>query len=146
VSAATARRYYVRGNTEMGRGEYEAAAESFRAAMDMYAGFLSARLSYAVALARQGDAPRAAQVLRAGIAREERPKQRATLFLGLGDALVQGGDFFGAEDAYKQAKELVPGLSAADAGLARVHARLGRYGDSFAALLSAARATAPAAK
>ena len=142
MSATISRRYFVRAHAELARGEYEAAAESFRAAMDLFAGFLSARLSYAVALSRQGDAPRAAQVLRAGLAREERAKQRATLFLGLGDVLVQGGDFQGADDAYKQAKQLVPGLSAADAGLARVHARLGRYGDSFAALLAAARATA----
>ena len=140
MSAATARRYYVRGNTEMGRGEYEAAAESFRAAMDLHPGFVSARLSYAVALGRQGDSPRAAQVLRAGLAREERKRPRAMLFLSLGDTLIAGGDFQGAEDAFKQAKELVPGLAAAEAGLARVHARLGRYSESFAALLLAARA------
>jgi tetratricopeptide (TPR) repeat protein len=140
VSAATARRYYVRGNTEMGRGEYEAAAESFRAAMDLHPGFVSARLSYAVALGRGGDNPRAAQVLRAGLAREERPRPRAMLFLSLGDVLVAGGDFQGAEDAFKQAKELVPaGLPAADAGLAKVHARLGRYAESFGALLVAAK-------
>ena len=59
-----ARRYFVRAHAELGRGEYEAAAESFRAAMDMAPAFLSARLGYAAALVRLGDTPRAAQVLR----------------------------------------------------------------------------------
>jgi Flp pilus assembly protein TadD len=137
MSAPLARRYFVRGQTEMTRGEYEAAAESFRASMDMVPAFTSARLAYAAALVRLGDMPRAAQVLRAGLPRATTNRQRATLLQTLGDVLVCGGDFFGAEDAYKQVQEIFPDDPAPAAGLARVHAKLGRYGDAFSALLKA---------
>ncbi len=140
MSATIARRYFVRAHAELGRGEYEAAAESFRAAMDLVPTFLSARLGYAAALVRLGDTPRAAQVLRAGVARVTNDRGRAALLQMLGDVLFAGGDFFGAEDAYRQVADIVPGSAAPSAGLARVHAKLGRYADSFAALLAAARA------
>ncbi len=141
MSTTLARRYLVRAHAEMARGEHEAAAESFRAAMDMVPVFLSARLGYAAALVRLGDVPRASQVLRAGIGRTASSnRHRAALLLMLGDVLVAGGDFFGAEDAYRQVLELVPTEGAASAGLARVHAKLGRYADSFSSLLVAARA------
>jgi tetratricopeptide (TPR) repeat protein len=135
-----ARRYFVRAHAELGRGEYEAAAESFRASMDLAPAFLSSRLGYAAALVRLGDTPRAAQVLRAGLARTTFERARAALLQMLGDVLVAGGDFFGAEDAYRQVADLAASSSAPHAGLARVHAKLGRYADSFAALLIAARA------
>src|SRR5215467_14909761 len=122
MSATVARRYFVRAHGELGRGEYEAAAESFRAAMDMAPAFLSARLGYAAALVRLGDTPRAAQVLRAGMARTSSDRGRAALLQMLGDVLVAGGDFFGAEDAYRQVAEIVPDAAAPNAGLARVHA------------------------
>jgi Flp pilus assembly protein TadD len=140
MSATLARRYFVRAHTELNRGEYEAAAESFRAAMDMAPGFLSARLGYAAALVRLGDMPRAAQVLRAGIARTSTVRGQAVLLQNLGDVLIAGGDFFGAEDAYRQVADLEPGSGGPSSGLARVHAKLGRYADSFTALLAAARA------
>jgi Tfp pilus assembly protein PilF len=140
MSSALARRYFVRAHAELGRGEHEAAAESFRAAMDLVPGFLSARLGYAAALVRLGDMPRASQVLRAGLARVTTDRARAVLLQNLGDVLIAGGDFFGAEDAYRQVAEIAPGSAAPSAGLARVHAKLGRYADSFAALLVAARA------
>jgi Tfp pilus assembly protein PilF len=139
MSAALARRYFVRAHGELARGEHESAAESFRAAMDLIPGFLSARLGYAAALVRLGDMPRASQVLRAGLARVSTDRARAVILQNLGDVLIAGGDFFGAEDAYRQVLELVPSTPAASAGLARVHAKLGRYADSFAALLAAAR-------
>jgi Flp pilus assembly protein TadD len=135
-----ARRYFIRAHAELGRGEYEAAAESFRASMDMAPAFLSARLGYAAALVRLGDTPRASQVLRAGLARTTSERGRAALLQMLGDVLIAGGDFFGAEDAYRQVTDLTSSAAAPHAGLARVHAKLGRYGDSFAALLAAARA------
>jgi Flp pilus assembly protein TadD len=50
-----------------------------------------------------------------------------------------GGDFFGAEDAYRQVAELRPGEPAAAAGLARVYAKLGRYKDAFDSLAQATR-------
>jgi tetratricopeptide (TPR) repeat protein len=142
MSATIARRYFARAHGELGRGEYEAASESFRAAMDLVPGFLSARLGYAAALVRLGDTPRAAQVLRAGIARTPSARGRSALLQALGDVLIAGGDFFGAEDAYRQVGETEPGSAASQAGLARVHAKLGRYAESFSALLNAARGTA----
>jgi tetratricopeptide (TPR) repeat protein len=140
MSAAMARRYFVRGQSEMQRGEHEAATESFRAAVDIAPGFTSARLAYAAALSRLGDMPRAAQALRAGVPRAVTDRQRAALLQTLGDVLVAGGDFFGAEDAYRQVAELYPNDPAPAAGMARVHAKLGRHAESFAALLVAARA------
>jgi|KBSSwiStaDraftv2_1062776.scaffolds.fasta_scaffold59381_6 tetratricopeptide (TPR) repeat protein len=140
MSATLARRYFVRAHTELGRGEYEASAESYRAAMDLVPTFLSARIGYAAALVKLGDMPRASGVLRAGLARTTTERGRAMLLQHLGDVLVAGGDFFGAEDAYRQVAEIAPGSASPSAGLARVHAKLGRYTDSFAALLIAARA------
>lgn len=140
MSATVARRYFVRAHAELARGEHEAAAESFRAAMDLVPTFLSARLGYAAALVRLGDTPRAAQVLRAGIPRASSSRGRSALLQMLGDVLIAGGDFFGAEDAYRQVGELEPGSVAAASGLARVQAKLGRYADSFGSLLLAARA------
>jgi hypothetical protein len=62
------------------------------------------------------------------------------MYATLGDVLVLGGDFFGAEDAFNRAAE-TPGFEARVAsGLARVHARLGRYGDMAKALERAATA------
>lgn len=140
MSATLARRYFVRGHQELSRAENEAAAESFRAAVDLSPAFASARIGYAVALARIGDVPRAAQVLRAGLGRPASTNARVSMFLTMGDVLCLGGDFFGAEDAYRQAAELRPGEPAAAAGLARVYAKLGRYKDSFEHLLAGARA------
>jgi tetratricopeptide (TPR) repeat protein len=140
MSATLARRYFVRAHGELARGEHEAAAESFRAAMDLVPTFLSSRLGYAAALVRVGDTPRAAQVLRAGIARAASDRGRAALLQMLGDVLIAGGDFFGAEDAYRQVADMVPDAAAPSAGLARVHAKLGRYPEAFAALLAASRA------
>jgi tetratricopeptide (TPR) repeat protein len=63
----------------------------------------------------------------------------------LGDVLTMGGDFFGAEEAFKQAGEQ-PGFEArAAAGLARVDGRLGRYADSIAELKKAAKLSAAGA-
>jgi tetratricopeptide (TPR) repeat protein len=139
MSAALARRYFVRGNTELSRAENEAASESFRAAIDLHPGFMSARIGYAVALARMGDIPRAAQALRAGLGRPTTERARVALLLTMGDVLSAGGDFFAAEDAYRQVLEVSANEPAALAGIARVYAKLGRYADSFTALLNATR-------
>ena len=140
MSAILARRYLLRGQGELGRGENEVAIESFRAALDLMPSFVSARIAYAVALVRVGDPPRAAQALRAGLGRPNPPRARAAILQTLGDVLVAGGDFLGGEDAYRQVQEIVPNDPAPAAGLARVAAKLGRYKDSFAALLVVARA------
>jgi Flp pilus assembly protein TadD len=136
--SAVARRYYVRGRDALDKADLEGAIEALGAAVDLVPTFASARAAYAVALARYGDCPRAAQTLRAGLARPATPVALATLWATLGDVLTAGGDFPGAEDAFRQAAT-EPQLEArAAAGLARVYAKTGRYGDSFAQLSRAA--------
>ena len=136
--SAVARRYFERGLHALQSNDLETAQESLRAALDLAPGFCNARCAYGVALAKAGDAPRAATVLRAGIPRATSPITAAALYATLGDVLVLGGDFFGAEDAFKQAA-LTPGFEARVAsGLARVYARLGRYRDMAAQLRLAA--------
>lgn len=140
--SSVARRYYVRGRAALDRGDLDAAIEAFRSAMDLAPGFSSARLGYAITLTRLGDCPRAAQTLRAGLAsqptRPLTPVAQAALLATLGDVLTTSGDFLGAEDAFRQAA-VTPGFEArAAAGLARVYAKLGRYGDSVTQLRRAA--------
>jgi len=139
--SALARRYYARGRGELDRGDAESACESFRAANDLAPQFLSARLGFAAALAKLGDAPRAANVLRAGLARlgERAPvRARCALYRSLGDVLVAGGDYLGAVNAYKEAATIDPGERLVDDGLARVYAKLGRWRESFTHLARAA--------
>ena len=129
-----ARRYYERGRTALAGGDLETAQEALRAAIDLAPSFGNARIAYAVALARAGDCPRAAQILRAGTGRVASQKAQAAILATLGDVLVLGGDFFGAEEAFRQAAG-VPGFEARVAsGLARVYARLGRYAEMAAEL------------
>jgi Flp pilus assembly protein TadD len=60
----------------------------------------------------------------------------------LGDVLVMGGDFFGAEEAFNQVAA-VPGFEArAASGLARVYARTQRLPQMAQALIRAARHSA----
>jgi len=128
--SAVARRYYVRGHAALERGDIEAALEAMRAAIDLVPTFSSARCGYAIALARFGDCPRAAQTLRAGLARPATSVARAAMWATLGDVLTLGGDFLGAEDAFNQAAE-EPGFEArAASGLARVYGKLGRYSEA----------------
>ena len=144
--SALARRYYVRGRGELERGDAEGACESFRAANDLAPNFLSARLGFAAALAKLGDGPRAAQVLRAGVARlgpESSQRARCTLWRSLGDVLVSGGDYLGAVDAFREAASIDPTDRTVDQGLARVYAKLGRWRDSFSHLALSAGVAAP---
>jgi len=67
--SSVARRYYERGRTALDGGDLESAQESLRAALELAPSFGNARVAYAVALAKAGDAPRAAQVLRHGARR-----------------------------------------------------------------------------
>lgn len=136
--SAVARRYYVRGRKALERGDLDAAIEAFRSAMDLAPAFSSARLGYAITLTRLGDCPRAAQTLRAGMSRPLTPTARAALWATLGDVLTTSGDFLGAEDAFRQAANTQGFEARAAAGLARVYAKLGRYGDSVAQLRHAA--------
>ncbi|HEU0031262.1 MAG TPA: tetratricopeptide repeat protein [Kofleriaceae bacterium] len=138
--SSVARRYYERGKQALDNGDLASAQEALAAALDLAPAFGNARVAYAVALARNGDCPRAAQVLRAGFGRASSQISAAAMWSTLGDVLVLGGDFFGAEQAFQQAAT-VPGFEARVAsGLARVYARLGRHADMAAQLKAAARA------
>jgi tetratricopeptide (TPR) repeat protein len=136
--SAVARRYFVRGRAALERGDIEGALEALKAAVDLVPTFSSARCAYAIALARFGDCPRAAQSLRAGLARPGTSVAQAAMWATLGDVLTLGGDFLGAEDAFNQAAQ-EPGFEArAASGLARVYAKLGRYPEAVQRLHRAA--------
>ena len=139
--SAVARRYFERGKQALDIGDLESAQESLRAAIELAPAFGNARVAYAVALAKAGDCPRAATVLRAGIPRASSPISAAAMHATLGDVLCLGGDFLGAEEAFNTAAQ-TPGFEArAAAGLARVYAKLGRYPDMAAQLRRAATAS-----
>ena len=136
--SSVARRYYERGRQALDTGDLESAQESLRAALDLAPGFGNARVAFAVAVAKGGDAPRAAQILRHGIGRASSRISAAAMYATLGDVLTLSGDFFGAEEAFQNAAQ-TPGFEArVAAGLARVYARLGRYRDMAAQLRRAA--------
>ena len=131
--SSVARRYYERGRSALDAGDLESAQEALRAALDLAPAFGSARVAYAVALAKANDCPRAAQVLRSGLGRASSPVSAAAMYATL------GGDFFGAEEAFNAAGQ-TPGFEVRVAsGLARVYARLGRYRDMAIQLQRAAR-------
>ena len=138
--SAQARRYYDRGKQALDSGDLETAQQQLSSALQLAPSFGNAIVAYAVALAKAGDAPRAAAVLRSGIPRAMSRVSVAAMQVTLGDVLVLSGDFFGAEDAFNAAAQ-TPGFEARVAsGLARVHARLGRYRDMAQALRRAAMA------
>ncbi len=136
--SSVARRYYERGKQALDNGDLDSAQESLRAALELAPSFGNARVAYAVALAKAGDCPRAQTILRAGLGRASSRISAAAMLATLGDVLVMGGDFFGAEEAFLQAGQ-TPGFEARVAsGLARVYARLGRFSDMAAQLRRAA--------
>ncbi len=132
--STAARRYFQQGKQALDKGDLETAQQALGSALDLAPAFGNARTAYAVALAKSGDCPRAASVLRAGIPRATSATSRAAMYATLGDVLVLGGDFFGADEAFQMASQ-TPGFeSRVAAGQARVHARLGRYRDMAQAL------------
>ncbi len=136
--SAQARRYYERGKQALDAGDLETAQQQLASALQLAPQFGNAICAYAVALAKAGDCPRAAAVLRSGVPRASSPISAAAMHATLGDVLVLGGDYFGAEDAYTAAGR-TPGFEARCAsGMARVHARLGRYREMAQALERAA--------
>ena len=140
--SAVARRYFERGMKAIENQDLESAQESLRAAVDLAPNFGNARIAYGVAMARAGDCPRAAQILRSGIGRAISPVSTAALWATLGDVLTLGGDFYGAEEAFRQAAT-VPAFAARSAsGLARVYFKLGRHADAVAQLKRAATISA----
>lgn len=136
--SAVARRYYARGVQAIGSGELQIAVEQLQAAVDLAPAFGDARIAFAVALAKFGDAPRAANVLRTGLGRAVSPVGVAALWATLGDVLTLSGDFFGAEEAFRQAATHPDFAVRAASGLARVYAKLGRYPDAVTQLKRAA--------
>jgi Flp pilus assembly protein TadD len=144
--SAQARRYFERGKQALDTGDLETAQQQLASALQLAPNYGNAICAYAVALAKAGDCPRAAQVLRGGVPRASSAIAAAAMYCTLGDVLVLGGDFHGAEDAFTRAAQ-TPGFEARiDAGLARVYARLGRYKDMANALARAANASAAGAK
>lgn len=136
--SSVARRYYERGRQALDAGDLESAQEALRAALELQPAFGNARVAYAVALAKANDCPRAASILRAGLPRATSRISAAAIYATLGDVLTMGGDFYGAEEAFREAAR-TPGFEARVAsGLARVYARLGRYRDMAEQLRRAA--------
>ncbi len=138
---AAARRYFLRGKAAYDSGDLGAAVEALAAAVELSPRFVGARLTFAAALAKFGDCPRAAQTLRAGLGRNCTAIETASLWATLGDVLVRSGDFLGAEDAFVQAETHPDFASRAQAGRARLHAKTGRYAESFASLALVASAS-----
>jgi thioredoxin-like negative regulator of GroEL len=137
--SAQARRYYERGKQALDDGDLETAQQQLSSALQLAPNFGNALVAYAVALAKAGDCPRAANVLRGGIPRASSRVSAAAMNATLGDVLVMGGDFFAAEEAFNAAGQ-TPGFEARVAsGLARVYARQGRFRDMAQALQRAAR-------
>jgi predicted Zn-dependent protease len=120
----------------------EAALEALRDAVECSPDYVLGRVSYAVVMARSGDSERAAQLLRAGLARSPANRRdQALLWRTLGDLLLASGDYAGADAAYAQVAEVLPGLPITSR-VARTRGRMGRYAESFAMLL---QLTEPAA-
>ena len=142
--SAVARRYYVRGVEQLRRGELEPARDSLRSALELAADFVMARVAYANVLARTGEPPRAASLLRDGLAVERRPRARVALQRTLGDVLIAAGDYRGAEEAFAQAASdgETSGAPQRDLHdrLARLRAKTGRFAEALDQLLAAARA------
>lgn len=140
MSALMARRYYVRGLTELRENELDDACQDLQAAIQLIPSYYEARLAYATALLRLKDPPRAIQTLRAGL--HYAGPGRALLCRALGDALVAGGDFLAAEQAFAESQAASPQASAdLHDRLARLRARTGRFDEAFTELLAAARLT-----
>ena len=136
--STAARRYYLRGKAALDKGDVDGALEGLSAAVELSPRFVAARLAYAAALARRGDCPRAAQTLRSGLSRSASEIERGAMLASLGDVLVRGGDFLGAEQAYAEIDGDSRFAARAAAGRARVAAKTGRFAESFAALKLAA--------
>ena len=105
MSAYVARRYFVRGREHLRRGEYDEAEREFAAAIELSPLFVEARIGYALVVCRT-DPPRAAQLLRTGVQRAQRPTERRVLLGALGDVQLAGGDFLGAEESFAEAARL----------------------------------------
>ena len=143
--SVVARRYFERGRTSLAANDYDGAIEALSSAVDLAPTFTAARVALSAALARFGDYPRAIQVIRAGLTRPATRGSQGLLWATLGDLLAGSGDFPAAEEAYQHCDMQPEYAGRAAAGRARVHAKLGRYPESFAELAKAAGVKPPAA-
>jgi hypothetical protein len=135
--SSVARRYFLRGREAAKRGALDEAERELAAALELSPGFVEARVGHALAIVRS-DPPRAAESLRQGLARTTRRNERRLLLVALGDVLLGGGDFPGAEAAWSEATLLGATVRLHDR-LARLRARTGRFAEAFAEFLAAAR-------
>ena len=78
----------------------------------------------------------------AGLGRASSATTSAAMLATLGDVLTLGGDFFGAEEAFKQASVTRGFEVRAASGLARVYGKLSRPVDAIAQLRNAATRSA----
>jgi Tfp pilus assembly protein PilF len=130
LSAAVARRYFVRGREHLRRGELDDAQREFTAAVELDNGYAEARIGLALTLVRV-DPPRAQSTLRTGLNRATRPAERQALLCALADAQLVGGDFLGAEDSYNEALKLPGTPPKIHDRLARLRAKTGRISDAL---------------
>ena len=144
MSAAMARRYFLRGRERLLAGDREAAMREMSAALELSPSFVEARVGLSLAVCEQ-DPPRAAQLLRTGLSRRPCPSEARRMWLALGDVLVRGGDFLGAESAYGEAARRLEGEAARelDGRRVRLAAKTGRYAESLAILERSAHARKP---
>lgn len=108
MSALMARRYYTRGITELRGNELDDACQDLQAAVQLIPSYYEARIAYATALLKLKDPPRAIQTLRAGLHYTTSGPGRALLCRAFGDALVAGGDFLAAEQAFAESQAVSP--------------------------------------
>lgn len=139
MSAVLARRYYLRAKEKLTMSQLDDACQDFQAAIQLAPGYCEARVGYATALMRVPDPNRAVQTLRAGLHYAALPAERAAILRALSDALVQLGDYVGAEQALSEALQSGPTSADLHDRLARLRARTGRLAESFDELLRAAR-------
>lgn len=137
MSAVVARRYFVRAQAALRRGDLDEASSDYRAAIELEPEFIDARIGYAVTLA-SSDAPRAQQSLRAGLTRATRARDRARLLVALGDVQLSAGDYRGADASYAEAETLGVAIPELGDRRARLHAKTGAFKDAFDALERAA--------
>lgn len=137
MSALVARRYYLRGAEALQRREHDEAMGDFQAALELCPHFYEARVGVALALCRQGESARAANLLRGRLAEATELAERVALSQALAEALIASRDLLGAERALAEA--VAGGAAGLHDPLARLRARSGRFSEAFAELLKAAQ-------
>ncbi len=126
-SAAEAEKLVQAGVERLSRGEFEAAAASFRLAMQLNPALAAAHFGAGVALANLQQFEQAIQYFKRAI--ELRP-EFATAYLNLGLAQVRLGNDAAAMAALQEAVRLAPQLVDAHRALGALFAKLGRWSEA----------------